>query len=120
MDKAIALARKALESTYTGLCAIVEYQEVVVNYETRTEEVTVIKNQPCKLSKKTISPANQSEVATTVAYAPLLFIAPEVEIKPGSIIIISQNGVTRKYERSGEPFIYETHQELTLQRVDKA
>ena len=63
MDKAIALARKALESTYTGLCAIVEYQEVVVNYETRTEEVTIIKDQPCKLSKKTIGSANQSEVA---------------------------------------------------------
>lgn len=120
MDKAMALARKAIESTYTGLCTIVEYQEVVVDYETRTEEVIVLESQPCKLSKKAISSASQAEVASTVAYAPLLFIAPEVEIKPGSIIIISQNGVTRKYERSGEPFIYETHQELTLQRVDKA
>lgn len=120
MDKAMALARKAIENTYTGLCTIVEYQEVVVDYETRTEEITVIKNQPCKLSKKTISPASQSEIATTVAYAPQLFIAPEIEIKPGSIIIVTQNGVTRKYERSGEPFVYETHQELTLQRVDRA
>lgn len=116
----MALARKAIESTYTGLCTIVEYQEVVVDYETRTEEITVIENQPCKLSKKAISSANQSEVINTIVYSPQLFIAPEVEIKPGSIIIVTQNGVTRKFERSGEPFVYDTHQELILQRVDKA
>ncbi len=120
MDKAIALARKAIENTYTGFCSIIEYKEKTVGNETRIEEVTVLENQPCKLSKKTISPASQSEIATTVAYAPQLFIAPEIEIKPGSIIIVTQNGVTRKYERSGEPFVYETHQELTLQRVDRA
>lgn len=119
MGKAISLTRKAIESTYIGRCAIVEYQEKTVGYETRTEEVTVIENQPCKLSKKAINPAGQSEVANTVTYAQQLFIAPEVEIKPGSIIIITQNGVTRKYERSGEPFVYDTHQELILQRVDK-
>ncbi len=120
MDKTIALSRKAIESGYTGRCTIIEYRDIVVDYETRTEEVKVIENQPCKLSKKTISPTSQFEIAPTVAYAPQLFIAPEIKIKPGSIIIITQNSVTRKFERSGESFVYATHQEIILQRVDKA
>ncbi len=112
--------RKAVESTYTGLCTIIEYQDVVVGYETRTQETAVLEDQPCKLSRKAISPVGQSEIAGTVTYAPQLFIAPEIDIKPGSKIVVTQNGVTRAYERSGEPFVYQTHQELILQRIDKA
>ena len=120
MDRAMLLARKAIESSYSGLCTVIEYQEKRVGYETRTEEVLVLENQPCKLSKKAIHPSSQSEVATSVVYTPLLFIAPEIELKAGSKIIVSQNGVTREYKRSGEPFVYRTHQELILQRVGTA
>ena len=45
-------ARKAIESTYEGVCTIVERRDMrdEVTKITRKSEVTVIENQPCKLS----------------------------------------------------------------------
>ena len=104
------------------MCSVVELQKYkdLDTGETKQKPVTVIENQPCRLSKKTITATGQTETANVIQYAPLLFISPNVEIKPGSEIVITQNGVSRKYKRSGEPFVYETHQEIVLQRTDKA
>ena len=54
MVKAVAAARKAarkaIESTYEGVCTIVERRDMrdEVTKITRKSEVTVIENQPCK------------------------------------------------------------------------
>lgn len=124
MDKAILLVRKAIESTYKGTCNVYEYGKYT---DPETEEMIVDlspnpihENIPCKLSKKTINPTNQTEMANTIQYSPVLFINPDITIKPGSRIIVTQNGVTREFEQSGEPFVYETHQEIVLQRTDRA
>ncbi|MCF6464199.1 ABC transporter ATP-binding protein [Clostridium sp. Cult1] len=118
------LARKAIESQYKGLCTIYEYIETEDPDTGETivspEPAPVHENIPCKLSKKTINPTNQTEMANTIQYSPVLFINPDIEIKAGSNIVITQNGVTRKFVRSGEPFPYETHQEIVLQRTDTA
>lgn len=122
MTNYIDNVRKAIESQYKGLCTIYEYKEIEDPDTGETivspDPVPVHKDIPCKLSKKNLSPADDGEVANTISYAPVLFIAPDIEVKPGSIIEVTQNGVTRKFIRSGEPFIYETHQEIVLQRID--
>ena len=116
------LARKAIESQYKGLCTIYEYIEIEDPDTGETivspEPVPVHENIPCKLSKKTISAADGGEIANTIKYEPVLFISPEIEIKAGSNIVITQHGVTREFKRSGEPFVYDTHQEIVLQRID--
>lgn len=122
MDKAIIIARKAIESTYKGLCTISKYEG---HRDPETEELKqqlepIHENIPCKLSKKTINPSSETDIASVVRYAPMLFIAPEIEIKPGSEILVIQHGITRVFKQSGEPFVYETHQEIMLQRTDKA
>lgn len=118
------LARKAIESTYKGLCTIYEYVEIGDPDTGETivspEPVPIHENKPCKLSKKTISAADGGEVANTIKYEPVLFINPDIEIKAGSNIVVTQHGVTREYIRSGEPFVYDTHQEIVLQRIDTA
>lgn len=43
-----------------------------------------------------------------------LFMSPEIEIKPGAKITVTQAGVTETYECSGTPAVYETHQEIIL------
>ena len=43
-----------------------------------------------------------------------LFIAPEVEIKSGSKIIVAHCGKTTEYTRSGVPGMHATHQEIML------
>jgi hypothetical protein len=44
----------------------------------------------------------------------ILFIRPDLEINPGSIIEVTQNGRTTKYKRSGKPAVYTYHQEIRL------
>ncbi|QVY60936.1 ABC transporter ATP-binding protein [Cytobacillus gottheilii] len=108
--------RKAIETMYTGLCTISEYQSVrdPVTKRTKQEEVSVLSGQACHLSFKTIPAANQRDNATTIAQTTKLFIAPELEIKAGSKITVTQNGVTTSYSQSGLPAVYPTHQEISL------
>lgn len=124
MNADILLARKAIESTYEGLCTIYEYIETEDPDTGETivspEPVPIHENIPCKLSKKTISAADGGEIANTIKYEPVLFINPDIEMKAGSKIVITQHGVTRQFKRSGEPFVYDTHQEIVLQRTDTA
>ncbi|HDF5622307.1 TPA: hypothetical protein PC346_003842, partial [Clostridioides difficile] len=51
-----------------------------------------------------------------------LFISPNIEVKAGSkLIITNQNNVTKEYVRSGESAIYPNHQEVILELLeDKA
>jgi len=124
MDTDILLAKKAIESTYEGLCTIYEYVEIEDPDTGETivspEPVPIHENIPCKLSKKTITATEGGEVANTIKYEPVLFISPNIEIKAGSKIVITQHGVTRQFKRSGEPFVYNTHQEIALRRIDTA
>lgn len=111
--------RKSIESLYTARCDVIEYQELQdpVTKITKHQEVVVLENLPCKLSYYTPSRGglDKSESAHEVIQATKLFIAPEIRIKPGSKIIVTLNGITADYERSGEPAIYPTHQEIGLQ-----
>ncbi len=109
-------ARKAQEATYEGLCTVIEYQDVTdpVTKRTHEEEVPVLENQPCKLSFEKLEPAAQSETAASILQGTKLFLAPEVRIKPGSKLVVTQNDVTGEYAESGEPAIYATHQEIML------
>lgn len=110
-------ARKAIESTYTGLCTIVERRDVKDEKTkiTRKSEITVIEKQPCKLSFESIKAAVQTETAAAIAQSTKLFIAPEIKVQSGSKIIVEQNGVKAEYSASGEPAIYSSHQEIMLE-----
>ncbi len=123
LDKARKRARQALESQYEGRCTVSEYQDVEdpVTFITESKLVEVIKDQPCKLSYSRFPSTNQTETFAGVNQSIKLFIAPEVEIKPGSIISVTQNGRTTAYKQSGQPAIYFTHQEINLELYeDKA
>ena len=107
--------RKAIESLYTGRCNIFEYKKIQkANRATSFEEVKIIDNEPCKLSFQVISDADSNEVASSLTQKIKLFISPEIKINPGSKIVIEQNNTIFEYKNSGEPAIYETHQEIIL------
>ena len=63
---------------------------------------------------RSISSASDGEENAKVTQIIELFIAPEISIKPGSKIIVTQNGETVTYTRSGEAAKYETHQQIIL------
>ena len=110
-------ARKAIESLYSGICTITEYQKVKKeNKSTGFAEVIVLENAPCRLSFKTVTNTSPSENgASSIIQTTKVFLAPEIKVKPGSKLTITQNGVTTEYENSGKPAFYSTHQEIVLE-----
>lgn len=110
-------ARQAKESLYDAICTITEWQKVQKeNKSTGFQEVIVLTDQPCRLSFKTINSTQQTETgASAVTQVTKLFLAPEIKVKPGSKLTVTQNGVTTEYKNSGEPAVYSTHQEIILE-----
>lgn len=112
----VVATRKAIESTYIGQCTITEHQKVKKeNGSTTFKEVVVLSEKPCKLSFEKIANNNQTNSAAILIQTTKLFIAPEIQIKPGSKIKVVQNNVTTEYKSSGEPAMYQTHQEIMLE-----
>ena len=116
----VVRTRKAIESLYIGSCTVSEYQKVIKpNKSTGFKEVVVLENQPCRVSFKNINATNPTDnLASSVVQIITLFIAPELEIKPGSKITVNQNSTVKSYKLSGEPALYDTHQEIVLELFD--
>lgn len=106
-----------LSLLWTGKCTIYEYQDVTHpnTYQTTQEEVAVLVDEPCRLSYNHEQATNIANGAAVVSQSITLFIRPDLVIKPGSVIEITQNGVTEKYKGSGQPAVYSNHQQIILQ-----
>ena len=110
-------ARKAIESLYDGTCTITEYQKIQKeNKSTAFKEVVVLENQPCRLSFNSANSTSQTETgASALTQSVKVFLAPEINVKPGSKLTITQNQVTTEYTNCGQPAHYSTHQEIVLE-----
>lgn len=118
MVKAFNKARKAIESTYIGVCTIIErrdFRDEKTKITRKNKEVIVAENQPCKLSFEKLNTAVQTDTAAKISQGTKLFIAPEIKVKAGSKIIVEQNGMKTEYFSSGEPAVYRSHQEIILE-----
>ena len=114
---AVVRARKALEKGYTGTFTVTEHQKVTKeNRTTGFIDVDVVIDQPCKLSFSS-SPSTSDGFIAEVNQTVKLFFAPEITVKEGSKITVTQNGVTTIYKRSGVPMVYQTHTEVLLELV---
>lgn len=107
--------REAIENTYTDSCSIYNFEDATEGSLTRQQEVAVYVGIPCRVSFSAISPAEQKEGTVTKQMTVKLFIAPEIEVKSGSKIVVERNGERISYSRSGQPAKYESHQEIMLQ-----
>mgnify|MGYP001190349991 FL=1 len=113
--------RRAIERLYEDRATITRHMkyEDPITKETKYELETIYENQPCRISQRALAANAQTESVNPIAYETKLFIAPELEIKQGDVIEVTRGAVTRKYT-AGEPFIYPTHQEVSIQRDDEA
>lgn len=108
--------RKAVESLYDGVCTITEYQKIKKeNKSTAFGELVVIENEPCRMSYKTVNSTNQTDTASAVTQVITVYLSPDISVKPGSKLTITQNGVTTEYKSSGKPAVYSSHQEIPLE-----
>lgn len=115
------MVRKVIESTYSGILTVTEMQQVTDGRSklTKREPVTVLENQPCRLSFETIKATEQSDSVAAIAQVTKLFVSPDVSIKPGSKLTVLQNNVTTDYTCSGVPAVYPTHQEIMLELFER-
>ena len=116
LDKARKQARKAIEKLYDAKCTIYEYQKVKdpITKQTKQKEVAVLADQSCKLSYSSSKSTSQSDTGNEVPQVIKIFIAPELDIRTGSKLVVTNKGRTAAYQNSGEPAIYSTHQEVVL------
>lgn len=112
---AVVKTRKALEKGYIGTFTVTEHKKVTKpNHTTGFSDVDVLVDQPCRLSfssSPSTSDGNVPEIKQTVK----LFFAPEITVKEGSKITVTQNGITTEYKRSGTPAVHQTHTEILLE-----
>lgn len=120
MNSMVSIEREAIESTYFGVMDIYEKKDIEYKDRTRQENVKVFEKVKCALSKKNPTYTNMNEQYGNLDYTYEIFTNPEIKIKSGSIIYVSQEGMNFKLENIGEPHIYPTHQEIICQRKDKA
>jgi hypothetical protein len=107
--------KNALKRLWKGTFSVVEYQEKgKLNGVTGFEEVTVLENQPCRLSFSALRAADQQEMTAAVAQTAKLFCDNALTTKAGSKIIVQHAGRTLEYAQSGEPGIFTNHQEIVL------
>ena len=109
-------AREAIQSMWTGVCNIFGFKDVEDEYgATSHAEVMLFENLPCRLSFKNISQTSQTESFAVSSQVVKLFTAPDVYVPPGSVVEVTQNGITRKYKHSGISAVYTNHQEIVLE-----
>ena len=114
-------ARNAIESMYNAKCTVIEHQKVkLADKSTKWDEVKVLEDIPCKLSFKSITATTQTDSgASSVVQVTKLIVSPDVVIKAGSKVVVTQNGVTTEYQSSGTPARYNTHQEIVLNLFER-
>ena len=118
---ALLNARPNIERMYRGLLTVYGW-ELVEDPDThisRETEVVKVEDQPCFLSNTSSAPATTADGVPSVVKSTKIFLAPEIVIPEGSKLVVTQDGVTNTYERSGVPSVYPTHQEVTVNVMKK-
>lgn len=105
-----------LSLLWIGRATIYEYQEVTdENYQTTHKLVAVVTDEPCRLSYNSETTTDINSGVAQVNQVPILFIRPDLVIKEGSVIEVTQHNVTNKYKRTSKPSIYTNHQEIKME-----
>lgn len=109
--------KSAIRRLWTGKATVTVMEGVFNPANGRTEpaEKVLVSEEPCRISYSTVKSTEPSEEAALVAQSVTLHIDPSVDIPEGSKIAVTQNGVTREYERSGKSAVYSCHQEVPLE-----
>ena len=114
------------ERLYMGICDVYEYEGGNKGL-IKLKEVKVLENLPCRISyrnnynnaKSKTTGVEDYEAPSSRGQTVILFTAPDVNIKPGSKVVVTQNGRTVAYNCSGQPVVYQTHQEIALELFKK-
>lgn len=115
------MVKNPLTLLWTGRATIYEYQDVTdpETFQTKHELVPVVVDEPCRLSYNREQSTNIQNGAAVTSQGITIFIRPDLKIKSGSVMDVTQNNVTERYKGSGQPSVYSQHQEVTLELYEE-
>ena len=121
IEKARARARVQIEKMYESTCSVWQFSRVYdkATHSTKMKKVALFENVPCHVSYGISGAAKQTDTIAVIGQNIILYLPPEYVVPAGSEIIIEGQGRTTKYESSGEPAVYQSHQEISLTLEDK-
>lgn len=107
----------AIKKLWDGLCDVFVQEADTDKASGRTVQKEVIKLQkePCRVSYSSISATSPQSEAAAVRQVIKLFISKDVDIPEGSKIVVTQEGRTETYRRTGKSAVYSVHQEIMLE-----
>lgn len=113
----VSARRKAIQSLYRGACTVNMWESIKdpITKITTQKEVMKFENEPCKLSYEKQTTASTTGGPAVISQTIKLSLAPELVVPPGSKIIVTQDGVTKEFSKSGEPDVHMDHQHITLE-----
>ena len=109
--------QNALKRLWDGRCDVYSYKSGTDRATGRTiqTETLIVRDEPCRLSYSTVSATAPASEASDVRQVVRLFIAKNVDIPEGSKLIVTQEGRTETYRRTGKPAVYSVHQEIMIE-----
>lgn len=112
----VSARRKALEKLWRGSCDVIGWGEVTDpnTYITTPGEIILHQGLKCKLSHEKLTAASSTGGPAIITKQVKLSLGNEYDIPAGCKIIVTQDGRTTEYTRSGEPGIFIDHQEIPL------
>lgn len=119
------LKNNPLAILWKGKCTIYEFVDTTDpdTHQTIQTLKAVVTDEPCRLSfSQVMSQSTTTQIVQGAAEQVQiikLFLRPDITINAGSVIEVTQNGVTTKYKRSSVPAIYTQHQEVTLELYEE-
>lgn len=117
-EAAMVRARKEIEKMYDGTCTVeerVKYKKE--NGSTAYRSEIIIQDERCRVSFSS-SPVTDTDNATEQRQNVKLFCSPDLHIKSGSRITVTQNERTVAYKSAGIAAVYATHQEINLENFE--
>ena len=121
IEKARAMARVQIEKMYESTCSVWQFSRVYdkATHSTKMKKIALFENIPCHISYGISGAAKQTDTIAVIGQNITLYLPPEYAVPAGSEITIDTRGRITKYESSGEPAVYQSHQEISLTLDDK-
>lgn len=106
-----------LRSLWIGKCTIYEFQTVTDprTFQSTQKEVATVVDEPCRLSYNREQATNIDNGAAVISQSITLYLRPDLEVKAGSVIEVTQHGQTTKYKGASKNALYTNHQEIVLE-----
>ncbi len=109
--------QNALKKLWDGLCDVfvLTADTNKANGRTVQKETRMLHNEPCRISYSSIASTTSQNDAAEVRQVIKLFISKNIDIPEGAKLVVTQEGRTECYKRSGKPAVYSSHQEVILE-----